>query len=332
MGHVVRCLWLARALRDLYSYPISFLMSRDEVGISRVSESGWPVVRVGAEDLDDASIADALIIDLQGGVSTPAIRSLREKNPQQLIVLIDTNCSGGSEADLVVGPMQSPFASSPGMRGERFEGPEYAILDPAFAQARRPDSSRVGLPRVLLTMGGSDPCGLTVQTLRALDAMPEAFETTVALGPAFLHEAQLRQWLPTAKRQYDLRRENSLLGLMTADLAVFSFGTTVYELAAAGLPAVALAISKDHAADAETFSRNGSIVNLGWFSQVSAEQVQHAVRQLLNDPARRLAMSSCGRELVDGQGAERVAKLIASRIGNQHTSHAEGRVGTSQRT
>ena len=331
MGHVVRCLWLARALRDLHSYPISFLMSRDEVGISKVSESGWPVVRVGTEDLDDASIADALIIDLSGGVSTPAIRSLREKNRQKLIVLIDTNCSGCSDADLVVGPMQSLPASSVVMRGERYEGPEYAILDPAFAQARRPDSA-TGSLRVLVTMGGSDPCGLTLQTLRALDAMPEAFETTVALGPAFLHEAQLRQWLPTAKRQYDLRRENSLLGLMTADLAVFSYGTTVYELAAAGLPAVALAISKNHAADAETFSRNRSIVNLGCFSEVSAEQIQHAVRQLLSDPARRLAMSSRGRELVDGKGAERVAGLIASRIGNQHISQAEGRIGTSQRT
>ncbi len=332
MGHVVRCLCLARTLRELHSYSVSFLMNRDEVGISRARESGWPVVRVGAEDLDDASIADALIIDLPGGVSAQAIRSLRERGPHKLIVLIDTNCSGCLEADLVVGPMPSLPAPSMEMRGERYEGPEYAILDPAFAQAPRPDSGLTGLPRVLVTMGGSDPCGLTLQTLRALDVMPEPFEITVAIGPAFLHEEQFRQWLPTAQRRYDLRRENSLLGFVTADLAVFSFGTTAYELAAAGLPAVALAISKYHAEDAEIFSRNGSIVNLGWFSEVSAEQIQHAVRQLLNDPARRLAMSSRGRELVDGRGAERVAELIASRIRDQHISHPEGRIGTSQRT
>ncbi len=332
MGHVVRCLCLAQALRDLYSCRITFLMSRDEVGISRVSESGWPVVRVSAEDLDDTSIADALIIDLPGGVSAQAIRSLRERHPQTLVVLIDTNCGGSTEADLVVGPMKSRPASSVEGRGERYEGLEYAILDPAFARARRPDSGGSGPLRVLVTMGGSDPCGLTLQTLRALDAMPEAFETIVALGPAFLHQAQLEQWLPSARRRYDIRRENSLLGFMTVDLALFSFATTAYELAAAGLPAIALGISKNHAEDAEIFSRNRSIVNLGWFSEVSAEQIQTAVRQLINDPDRRLAMSARGRELVDGRGAERVAKLIASRIRNQYTSHAEGRIGTSQRT
>jgi spore coat polysaccharide biosynthesis predicted glycosyltransferase SpsG len=347
MGHVVRCLFLARALRDLHRFSISFLMSQDAVGIARVRESGWPVVQVGTASftgrehddvLSDFSPGDgrnpnALIIDLAGGVSAKALRSLREKHPRTLIILIDTNCSGCLEADLVVGPMPGISASSgTETREDRYEGPQYAILDPAFAQVQRTDLGARDLPRVLVTMGGSDPSGLTLQTLRALDAMPEAFETTVALGPAFLHEPELTGWLQSARRQYEVRRENSLLSLVGAGLAVFSFATTAYELAAAGLPGVALAISKDHAGDAEIFSRNGSIVNLGWFSEVSAEQIQSAVRQLLHDPARRLTMTQRGRELVDGKGAERVANLIASRIRNQHTSQTEGRIGTSQRT
>jgi spore coat polysaccharide biosynthesis predicted glycosyltransferase SpsG len=352
MGHVVRCLFLARALRDLHGYLISFLMNRDAIGIARVRESGWPIVQLGVASFagqehddvlgapppDDGSIvdarfADALIIDLPGGVSAKAVRALREKFPRTLTVLIDTNCSGCVEADLVVGPMESP-STSPGvkMRGVRFEGARYAILDPAFAQVQRPELTAHRLPRVLVTMGGSDPYGLTLQALRALDAMPEEFETTVALGPAFLHEPELREWLRGARRKYEIRRENSLLGLVGADLAIFSFATTAYELAAAGLPAVALAISRNHSKDAEVFSRNGSIVNLGWFSEVSAEQIQSAVRQLLNDPARRLTMTQRGRELVDGEGAERVAELIASRIRTQYTSQAEGGIGTSQRT
>lgn len=326
MGHIVRCLFLASALRDIHGYPVSFLMNRDEIGISRAKECGWEVLRVELDDLGGSAEGDVLVIDVQGGVSAEAVRSLREKQLQTLIVLIDTNCTGCLEADLIVGPLEKlPGAPSRvGSRGQRFVGPAYAIVDPAFTQIRRDSSSRV--PRVLVTMGGSDPRGLTLQALRAVDTMPETFETIVALGPAFLHETELKNWMTNARRQYEIRREKSLLGLVAAsDLAIVSFGTNAYELAAAGLPAVALSISGEHAESAEIFSRHGSLVNLGLSSSISTDQLQGAVEQLLNDPARRLTMAQRGRSLVDGRGAERVAELIVARIKNPQRSIEEMR-------
>jgi spore coat polysaccharide biosynthesis predicted glycosyltransferase SpsG len=92
-----------------------------------------------------------------------------------------------------------------------------------------------------------------------------------------------------------------------------SFGTTVYELAAAGLPAIALSITEDHAQSAEVFARYGSLRHLGLFSHVSDEQIRSAVRELLNDQQLWLGMAQRGQALVDGKGAERVAKLVVAR-------------------
>jgi len=335
MGHVVRCLWLANALRDMYDSPVSFCMAQDDIGISMAQSRGWPVLRVAAEDLGEVD-GDALviIIDLPGGVSAEAVRSLREKNPRSLVVLMDGTCTGRIEADLVVSPIERlPEPSSwLGFRGQRYEGPAYAILDPAFANVPRRLSSVVSDPQILVSMGGSDPYGLTLQALRALDSMEEPFHVTIAIGPAFLHEVALRTWLAGARRRYECRREDSLLDLMVnSDLALVSFGTTVYELAAAGLPAIALSITEDHAQSAEVFAQGGSLMHLGLFSNVSDEQIRSAVRELLNDQQLRLEMAQRGQALVDGKGAERVAKLVVAGIQEQGKSEAEGGIGTTHR-
>jgi spore coat polysaccharide biosynthesis predicted glycosyltransferase SpsG len=335
MGHVVRCHWLARALRDAYCGPISFGMNQDDIGISVVENRGWPVLRVAREEIGGGGgEALTVVIDLPGGVPAEAVRSLRQKNPQSLVVLMDGTCTGRIEADVVVSPIERlPDPSSwQGFRGERYEGPAYAILDPAFAGVPRRSSTVVREPRILVSMGGSDPYGLTLQALRALDGMREEFRVTIAIGPAFLHESELPAWLAGARRPYECRREHSLLDLMVnSDLALVSFGTTVYELAAAGLPAVALSITEDHAASAEVFARGGSLLHLGLFSAVSGAQIQNAVRGLLLDQQLRLTMAQRGQALVDGKGAERVAKLLLAKISEHSTFRAEGGIGTTHR-
>jgi spore coat polysaccharide biosynthesis protein SpsF len=179
-------------------------------------------------------------------------------------------------------------------------------------------------------MGGSDPCGLTLQALRALDSMEEQFNVKVAIGPAFLHEAELRAWLIGARRHYASRRQDSLLDLMVnSDFALVSFGTTVYELAATGLPAIGLSITEDHAQSAEVFARGGSLMHLGLFSSISAAQIQNAVRALLKSPELRFAMAQRGQALVDGKGAQRVAKLLLARIQERGTSRTEGRIAAT---
>ncbi len=336
MGHIVRCHWLANAVRHSYSGPVSFYMNQDDIGIGIVQSHGWPVLQIAPEYLG-GSKGNSLItvIDLPGGVSSEAVRSLRERNPRGLVVLMDGTCTGRIEADLVVSPIERlPEPSAwQGFLGERYEGPAYAILDPAFARAPRRLPGTVSKPRILVCMGGSDPYGLTLQALRALDKMEEESCVTIAVGPAFLHEAALRTWLAAARRQYECKREDSLLDLMVnSELALVSFGTTVYELAAAGLPAVALSITEDHAESAEVFAQGGSLIHLGLYSAISETQIQNVVRELLHDQQRRLTMAQRGQALVDGKGAERVAELLLAKISEHSGFGLEGGIGTTHRT
>jgi spore coat polysaccharide biosynthesis predicted glycosyltransferase SpsG len=331
MGHVVRCQWLAKALREKYGSSVSFCMNGDDVGVAAVKRRGWPVVHVAPGELGGTG-ADALIIDLPARVSAEAVRAFRRGNPRTVVVLIDTDCSARIEADLVVNPLETVTTDSSrqGFRGKLYVGPAYAMVDPAFGRVPRRKSIAVRHPRLLVSMGGSDPYGLTLQALQALDGMQEEFHVTIAIGPAFLHEARLQAWLAGARRQYECRREDSLLDLMVnSDLALVSFGTTVYELAATGLPAVALSITDEHARSAKVFARGGSLIHLGLFSTVSAAEIQTAVRELLNSPHLRLTMAQRGQALVDGNGAEKVADLLVAKI---HESDRELTTDAAQPT
>jgi UDP-2,4-diacetamido-2,4,6-trideoxy-beta-L-altropyranose hydrolase len=98
-----------------------------------------------------------------------------------------------------------------------------------------------------------------------------------------------------------------------ADIAVTGAGSTCWELACMGLPALALVIAENQRAIAEELSAAGVIFNLGSHQEVSAERIASIIDGLLYSSFRRLRMSQRGRALVDGQGAERVAAVLSQR-------------------
>ena len=328
-GHLNRCAALARVLSDRYGCECIFSMREDPIGIAAVESRGWPVVRPPQDDAGYFCSEDAIIADLPGGVTAEYVGRLRRASPARLVIVMDGTCSGRLEADLVVCPIERlpDPADWRGFAGQRYEGPAYAILDPSYARLPSCRGIRTAVPRVLITMGASDPHELTLRVLDALDPLSEQFETIVALGPAFVHESPLRTWLAGVHRRCQIRREGNLLALMCdADLAIVSFGTTVYELAATGLPAVALCISEDHAESAAVFAKFGSLVSLGLYSGVGSSEIRNAVAELLRDPSRRAVMAAAGQKLVDGRGAERVADILMARIGTSSSSPWETRI------
>jgi len=308
-------------LRDAHGVSSTFYLYEDESGAALIERKGFALVRLRAAGAELVPAGDALIVvDVPGGVSRQAVEALRRRDSRRLVVLFDGMCPGRLDADLVVSPMARKTEASDwqGFHGRRFEGPPFAIVDRAYGglPVRRIDSARP--PRLLVSMGGADPYGLTLQALRAIDAMPGIFETVVALGPAYSQEPELKAWLGEARRPYELRRDALLVpAMLRADLAVTSFGTTVYELAAAGLPAIALCITPDHVEAAALFARNGTLISAGLYSSVAPQVLVNMVHELLADPRRRMQMARAGQALVDGVGARRVADLLVDAINRQ---------------
>jgi spore coat polysaccharide biosynthesis predicted glycosyltransferase SpsG len=70
-------------------------------------------------------------------------------------------------------------------------------------------------------------------------------------------------------------------------------------------------LAENQAPIAEHLARRGITVNLGWSTEVTTEKIINLIESLIADPERRSEMSQLGRELVDGEGVNRIIDVLA---------------------
>jgi spore coat polysaccharide biosynthesis predicted glycosyltransferase SpsG len=314
MGHVYRSLAIADELRNISTADVLFLMSAEHPeGVQHVSRYGYPV-RV-----------------LAGAEVPPALEAIREYSPNIIVndlpflpngYLKELARLGASTINLVdsLADVERPAEVASVIIGVMHEdrveiedyygGPSFAILRESFAGREKTFAPVAG--RIVVSFGGSDPQGLTLKVLRALDRLAADLEVKVILGPAFSRRPELEQLVEGLSRRPLVldNVENMAETLAAADLVFCAGGMTVFEIAALGTPGVVLCQNAREQSRMESFAGYGTVVHLGLGTEVAEEALLAAARELLADPERRRAMSEAGRKLVDARGAQRAAELV----------------------
>lgn len=320
LGHLVRCIALADELRAGQACQVKFLTRRGDVAFQMIEKAGHAIIKPATSaEPDHAWISrvlieqrpDVLIMDFRDPLSPDAVLEWRRQGV--LTVTIDDPEDKRVACDLVFSPPvpQVKRMSWAGFTGELLAGWEWVVLRRQFANIS-PPTKKNPLPVVLVTMGGSDPAGLTLKAVQALDSLEEEFETILVLGGAFCHQEALDKLLRPTRRKFEIRRNVAdMAGVMAeADLAVASFCVTAYELATVGVPGIYLCLSDDHAEAASAFVEAGIGVSLGVHSGVTAEQIAAAAKTFLGDAGWRTGMGRKSRRLMNGCGAQNVARKI----------------------
>jgi spore coat polysaccharide biosynthesis protein SpsF len=322
MGHVSRGVAVADQLRDVHGAGVVFAMrDAESAGVAAVRARSYDVEVVAArEDADYGSSlaalvsshnARAIVVDVRDALSRASLEAFRANGVR--VVTIDDGSDRRLASDLAFYPPvpQVEEMDWAGFAGKRFAGWDWVLLKREFAAAESlaaPDHTI----DILVTMGGSDPAGMTAFVVDALNLLPTPVAIEVVVGPAFGRPAALAD--TAARSRHAVRvshRPEAMAPLMRASrLAVASFGVSAYELAACGVPTVHLCLSDDHARSASAFEREQIAVSLGVVGNVQPRQVADAVAGLLGDAGRRMKMAARARALVDGQGAARVARLV----------------------
>lgn len=323
-GHVVRCLALADELRDVHCCKVAFAIRKDSLGRSMVREKGYQVMMPddhGAfnytqwlEEVIVSIDARVLILDVRDDLPVAALKALKAQGI--LIVTIDDPSERRLVADLAFYPPvpQVRRMNWEGFKGKLYAGWEWVLLRKEFSKRTRkvPHSS----PVVLITMGGSDPNGLTLKAVKALDLLGDDFNTIVLLGLGFMHWNALKDLISKTQRRFNLVQDfKDIPGLMAqADIALGSFGVTAYELAAMGVPGIYMCLTEDHAKSASVFVDAEISICLGVYSSVTPEIIATATQNLLRDPKRREMMSRRSLDYIDGRGSIRIAEIIIGMV------------------
>jgi len=189
-------------------------------------------------------------------------------------------------------------------------GTRYALLRPEF-RSRHPgrrvfdDSGN----RVLVTLGGSDPGNVTLTVVEAFRKMtgPD-LQLRFVIGPGNPHAGTLSSEILSLKCSAELLVDPpDMSELMAwADLAVSAAGSTCWELAFMGTPAVVLVTAQNQVRLARELSNLGVVVNMGWADRVTASALAATITEVLASGSLRTQMSVLGQGLVDGEGVDRV--------------------------
>ena len=79
-----------------------------------------------------------------------------------------------------------------------------------------------------------------------------------------------------------------------------------------GLPFITGILAENQEGIAVGLGERGLACNIGWYRDVSEEELKEKVQTFLKDAQVRKEMSEHGQNIVDGKGAERVIKMIGS--------------------
>jgi len=336
MGHVSRCLNIAEVLRDRFGYGVRFCYDADAPGAghgrARIDAAGFPLsTRDGRDEAlwlaQEVRGAAGVVLDCRSDLSREAVERLRAED--RVILALDDATPRRLAADVAIYP-PGPGVKAldwTGFDGECFSGWDMVALKDGqpvgTAQDIHPQAERSG---VLLTMGGSDPHDLTVVLARALapSLARRGERLEVVVGPVVAE----RDRVLDALRRLPVTIHDAPSGLRPlmerVRFAVAGFGVSAFELAAAGTASILVALDADHLGSASAFVEAGLAEVVDAREPYVIDRVSALSERLLRAPDLCAERGDAGRRLVDGRGAERIAKILVDRIEAKHARLAVG--------
>jgi UDP-2,4-diacetamido-2,4,6-trideoxy-beta-L-altropyranose hydrolase len=346
-GHVVRCLTLAERLRALGAQ-VRFLscelpgnvltlvrqagfdvlpLSLPTAGGDTESDSIWFHGKSWQADAAEcitlaravAEKVDWLIVDHYGVDS----RWEAKMRPQvNRIAVIDDLANRSHDCDVLIdinlhANNFSRYDDLLPPRCFRMQGPKFALLRPEFAEQRADLRQRDGkVRRIFVFFGGTDPSNQTSKALQAITSIQHhGIATDVVVGATNPHKEMVREFCSAHSGfAFHLQTDRMAQLMAAADLAIGAGGSTTWERCAVALPSIVVTVAENQVPSTLAMAEHGCLLYLGNQDEVSAEAIAHLVLVLLETPRWLLLMSARSAELVDGRGAERVARFFTTPV------------------
>lgn len=333
LGHVMRSISLAEAFRER-GHNVSFF-SRFRQGIDLIISRGFEIEKCyeqkdentsrgffyGGKKEQEAEVkdvldnlsgqADVIIVDSYN-VSQEYFLSIKRK-AGYLIYIDDLN-----KFEYPVDMLLNGTASATDMGYENQQsaklliGLKYNLIRKEFRNMSK-KIVKESIMDILITTGNSDPFHMTEQILRYLLKQIDGWTCNyhIIIGGGFeksiCNEADLADrinifWYDKPSNMADL--------MLKSDVAITAGGTTLYELAACGTPAVAFAYAENQQPQLAALQRMGLVRYIGYYDNLQYAELKKYLEHLGKQADYRRKLSEQLQVLVDGKGVYRVVKEV----------------------
>lgn len=320
-GHIMRCLSIADALRGL-GEPVRFILA-DEQAVSLLKQRGYDAIVLHTqwncmeEELSVLSQVirnehiDKLLIDSYQVTQ----RYLAELSKLVTTFYID-------DLNLFEYPVDAVICYANYWKKFQYKindkrttyllGMKYVPLKQAFWNCEAKIISKKANNLLILT-GGSDPFNVTEQILDSIDTYQ--FQTIdVICG---IYNTNYNKFVKKYENNKNIKFHQAVNNIeqymKNADIAISAGGTTLYELCAIGTPAISFSFADNQLDNVRQFQEDGLIDYAG---DARMDDIAGTINQYLtryrNDFELRKEKSEKMQKMVDGKGAERIARAIVT--------------------
>lgn len=194
-------------------------------------------------------------------------------------------------------------------------GPGYALLQPVYAQLHARAEPRRAVRRVFVFFGGADIGNLTGRAVSAFQKLERPdIRLDVVMTSASAGFGALQKQV-AGHPNICLHGSLPSLGpvMAEADLAIGAGGATVWERLCLGLPSVVVGLAENQKPVCKDLASAGLIKYLGFHDQVDEDLIFSALSDIIGSQDISEWSRRC-HAVCDGEGARRVADLVAGRI------------------
>ena len=326
-GHIMRCITLSEELRRRGA-DVSFICRDDEGSlIDFIEQNGFKVYRLPSEITpeEDAQLTsrllarrprrtDYLIVD-HYGLDVSWERNVRPY--AERFMVIDDFVDREHICDILLnqnyGVDASVYDGITPRECRKLSGSRYVLLRDQFRAARKVIPRRNGnVKKIFIFFGGADNANETSKAIEAAQLLDRRDLSFIILaGGSNPHWQNIESLCGVLSNSVFYRQIYDLAPLMAdADLAVGAGGSNTWERCCLGLPSIVTILAENQRVFIERLAREGIVVNMGWFEDVMPSTMAGAIERLVADKETLRDMSKRSMEIVDGEGAKRVAREI----------------------
>lgn len=300
MGHLFHSLLYASYLQ-YKNEPFILLINNDIPAINILKAKNIPFRVV---DFADESDWETTIIQefkatvwLQDKFETPKWMAEHIAKNNILFCVIDDFGPGAELCDIHFGGMI--YLTGHEAKGEKiYCGSEYVILNPEIEDYKK---IRTKVANVIITLGGSDPFGMTVDVVRQISKTSLSVE--VVVGPDFdyfaeLNEANIKNY-PVVQNVPSLIEEFSKF-----DFAITGGGGTCCEANSCGLPCVIVANAPHEMQTGLFMESKGGAIYAGSYKGWNRDVIDNITSMNIE------RMSRAGMTNFDTKAIERIFTII----------------------
>ncbi len=312
LGHLSRCRSLALEIFNKFGHESIFAVQQKNLAENFLAGLRAQIVH-----------PDEIYANMKFDVAITDIPSLSLPDEEKITRLalfnvgINDDGTGPFSYDILVRPNLLNTPTPIGLKShfECWKGREYIILHPDFAERHTSFTVRSAIRKIIVCFGGSDPSQLTLRAIHALDRNAGDAEVVFILGPAFDHREALEEMIRGhIKMKLKVNCPTMAEEFASADIAVISGGTLLYEACAIGVPSIVICQNEEQYQEAKIFHKAGAIINLGGQSKIDDTNIFPAMAAIL-DKRIRQKMSEIAREMVYPDGTRRiVSKIMGSKL------------------